>query len=327
MKLYDLNVVKKKFKDKNPNFPRIELENFFCKKNIYGKIISNFYTQQLDLNNDFINEEDLDKIVLLAKLKFNGINLDCSNLKHFINDKNTFKHTIQSYDEYIEKLVKFRKHSQSKQIKEKKSEEKKLNFINLTQGKKIIDGISIENINDKKIISLDFEYRVKKQITFNHCFEFGITIHENKKLNHMHFIIENENLNISKIKTKLQNKFSFGESNRVKLEEVYDILNNLISNTDYLLLHGATNELKILTDNNIKIPEHISIIDTQKTKENFFQDKLTGCSLNKLLKSFRIPFKNLHNAGNDAAFTMILFLKMYNKQKLELKKKIKNKIN
>lgn len=326
MKLYDLNSVKKKFKDKNPNFSRIDLENFFCKKNIYGKIIQKFYTHQLDLNNDFINEEDLDKIVLLAKLKFNDINLNYSNFKHFIFDENTFEHNIQSHNDYIEKLIQFRKYSQSEQFKEKK-EEKKINFINLTKGKEIIDGISIENINEKKILSLDFEYKVKKFITFNYCFEFGVTTYENKKIKHMHFIIENENLNVSKIKRKLQNKFNFGESNTVKLDEVYDILNNLISNTDYLLLHGASNELKILKDNKIIIPENTAIIDTQKTKENFFNDKLNGSALNKLLKSFNIPFKNLHNAGNDAAFTMILFLKMYNKQKLELKKKVKNKIN
>ena len=90
-------------------------------------------------------------------------------------------------------------------------------------------------------------------------------------------------------------------------------------------MQGAANELKILTNNNINIPENVSIIDTQKTKENHFNEKLSGCSLNKMLKSFRIDFKNLHNSGNDAAYTLLLFLKMYD-SKLKLLKKKSNTI-
>jgi DNA polymerase III alpha subunit (gram-positive type) len=95
--------------------------------------------------------------------------------------------------------------------------------------------------------------------------------------------------------------------------------------SDYLLCHGMEMEYGILVNNDINIPEmNIEILDTlhmfRKLAEN---TDLNAYRLKDIVRTCDMDPTNLHNAGNDAAYTMLTFLRM-NKEPEIIKEKIKD---
>lgn len=324
MKLYNINIVKEQFKRNNKDIKRIELEDFFNKKNVYGKYIDKFYFHSAITKEDFITEDDLQKLVLFSKMNFPISDFNFDSIPHINNDDNCTCFSISSYQDYTLKLSQYRKEEQQSLIQAEKK-----NVTNSVKINKhlVSDGVSIDGILNKKILCLDFEYTNKNIINFSNCFEFGVSIFNGKKIENRHYVIEDHNMPKSSNKSKLESKFVFGKSQTIKISDIKPLLEDLISNTDAILLHGHSAELKILASNDITIPENVKILDTQLLKDNHFKDRLHGSSLNKLLRSFRIQFTCLHNSGNDAAYTMKLFLKMHKELNFTFKKKVKQKAN
>lgn len=320
MKLYNINIVKEQFKRNNKDIKRIELEDFFTKKNVYGKYIDKFYVHSEIIKEDFITEDDLQKLILFSKMTFPISDFNFDSIQYINNDQNCKCFSISSYKDYTLKLSQYRKEEQQSLIQSEKNNVK--NSVKI-KNNLVTDGVSIENLLNKKILCIDFEYIDKKIINFSNCFEFGISIYNGKKIENRHYIIEDHNMPKSLHKSKLEAKFSFGDSQTIKISDIKPLLENLISDTDAILFHGHTAEMKIFASNDIKIPENVNILDPQLLKENHFKDRLHGSSLNKLLRSFRINFTCLHNSGNDSAYTMKLFLKMYRELNIKPKKKAK----
>ena len=86
-----------------------------------------------------------------------------------------------------------------------------------------------------------------------------------------------------------------------------------IKNAKYVLFHEQREDYELMTQMGISIPKEIQVIDTQLSYKRYFRKKGSlpnGETLEGLLNMCKIPYKNLHNAGNDAYMTLILLQKM-----------------
>lgn len=166
-----------------------------------------------------------------------------------------------------------------------------------------------DNISASRLIAIDFEYDQNK----NHLiFECGITKYLNGQFQYEHYLIEENYKN--KKDYALQLQFHFGTSVVVSMENLLVILNKALTETDYLIGHCVFSEYLVLKHHGLDIFEfkQLKCMDTQKIfNANFiFNPQHTNISLINLLSLFNITPENLHNAGNDAAYTMMAFMKM-----------------
>jgi hypothetical protein len=104
---------------------------------------------------------------------------------------------------------------------------------------------------------------------------------------------------------KDKQKFLFGETEEVTIEEINTKMQCLIKERDVVLVvHGGQNDLRFL--DRIRVPIHnIYVMDTQKAAQNPL--KMTKRpSLEKLLTELEIPWTrhSLHISGNDANYTL-----------------------
>jgi hypothetical protein len=316
MKLYILKEVKELFKKaRNQNISRNQIEEFFCNQNIYDNLsINNIYINKNIANVSYISENDLERISLIATLKFNS-NFNYSEFKYELLSEDIYTYNINSYQTYLEKIIEHGRKPEIVKIRQKDNKIKKELSLEL---KKALTDLPFE-FQDRTLVSIDFEFREKnKSIPFDNCYEFGITKKYNDITEHSHYIIDNDNLKKGKYKEKLEQKFIFGKSISIKVHDIEDIIKSTLENTDYLILHGSSAELKIFRDNKIKFPETLKVLDTQLIIEKHFNQIITGSSLKASLESFELKKSYLHNSGNDAAYTMNLFNTMVEKVKLNL---------
>ncbi|KAF5638153.1 ribonuclease H [Fusarium sp. NRRL 25303] len=100
--------------------------------------------------------------------------------------------------------------------------------------------------------------------------------------------------------------FSFGNARPIKLRDVGAVLERLTRKPYVLVVHGAKQELSLLSLLNIKL-EPVFIIDTVKAAQYPLQ-LWYRYSLKQLLEEFEIPYSHLHVAGNDAHLTLRVLL-------------------
>ncbi|OUM62845.1 hypothetical protein PIROE2DRAFT_61630 [Piromyces sp. E2] len=183
---------------------------------------------------------------------------------------------------------------------------------------KIINAI-IHNISKNKFyLCLDieaYEFNQKFLTEFGWCiFKKDGTIVKKK-----HAIVK-ENLKYRNRKYVPDNRYYylFGDSVVQKLDDINKELRNDINKVNYLVGQGIYNDLRYLRSikintfkfqkmKNAQVPEY-GVIETMDLYSGFFQTE--GVSLEKSLIKLNIPYERLHNAGNDAMYTMKFFLKI-----------------
>jgi len=183
---------------------------------------------------------------------------------------------------------------------------------------KLINTI-INNIDDNKLyLCLDieaFEFNQKFLTEFGWCiFKKDGTIVKKK-----HAIVK-ENLKYRNRKYVPDNRYHylFGKSDLQQLDDINRELREDIQNVNFLVGQGIDNDIRYLRTINIntskfqklkddKVPIY-GIIDTMDLYSGFYQTE--GVGLEKSLKKLKIPYDRLHNAGNDAIYTMKFFLKI-----------------
>lgn len=164
-------------------------------------------------------------------------------------------------------------------------------------------------VNDK-VVSIDFEFFINKDDSY-HVTELGITFNDNGKNQAFHFLIEEHYQ--KKKNQALQKRFDFGETQIVKEKQIPKLIEMAMQNAKYVLFHEQREDYEILNKMGINIPEDITVIDTQLSYKRYFRKKGSlpnGEKLEGLLSMFKMPYKNLHNAGNDAYMTLMLLQKM-----------------
>ncbi|KAF5560221.1 QDE-2-interacting protein [Fusarium napiforme] len=100
--------------------------------------------------------------------------------------------------------------------------------------------------------------------------------------------------------------FFFGKATPIKLSHVRPAIERLTRKPYVLVVHGAKQELSLLSMLDIKL-EPVFIIDTVKAAQ-FPLQLWYRISLKQLLEEFKIPYENLHVAGNDAHLTLRVLL-------------------
>ncbi|KAL2213990.1 hypothetical protein CC79DRAFT_1362770 [Sarocladium strictum] len=111
-----------------------------------------------------------------------------------------------------------------------------------------------------------------------------------------------------------QKRFIFGDTSVVKQENLAMSLQSLVpvSRNIALVAHGVSNELRALKLLHIDMSLFVGYFDTNKLPR-FILPHSPNHSLKSLLCKLRIPYCNLHSAGNDARFTMLCLLRLATK--------------
>ena len=114
-------------------------------------------------------------------------------------------------------------------------------------------------------------------------------------------------------------KFNFGQSYLVPLEAVAQVLGGIFAGRDreqnearnvVLVGHDIGRDIDYLARLNFNPSYHAKIVDKLDTQRLGVSTKKAPVGLAKLLHALDIEAHNLHNAGNDAAYTLQALLKI-----------------
>lgn len=156
----------------------------------------------------------------------------------------------------------------------------------------------------KKLISFDFSYDNDYNLV-----DVGISSCFDKKQIYKHYIVE-ENYSKTQSKHSKYFSFNFGKTKIRNLKNIKRIVNEMVMNSDCVLLHDSSNDIRVLEKIALEPSMYESkIIDTSVIFNHNKQLTSERTSLKDLLIKSGIGFKSLHNSGNDAAYTLKAFLK------------------
>lgn len=130
-----------------------------------------------------------------------------------------------------------------------------------------------------------------------------------------HFIIaENSHVVNRKYVPDNREKFKFGTSERMSLKEAAERFMQHIRDADFLVTHSGANDEAYLASSGISL-EGKPMFDTQVLALALLTSGTVVFSLKRLLSDLAIPFDEsiLHNGGNDAVYTMKVFLALAKK--------------
>lgn len=319
MKLYNTTELKRAVQRQNPEKDRDAISMFFGNKNYYDHfMLEKVYFDNEHINVNYIEEDFVLKLVMLAKLNM-GLSVNLNKIA-FVKMKPTISvFKCKGYRQYLEiskmkyreviETVKNRKLVKIEKITSRLAEHSSFDF----------------DVDNRKIMSLDFEF-FGTHATIDNVSEAGIAISNKGQLSYTHYIIKDPEKIKSEKKLKLQSKFNFGHSLYTTRDELKLIIVKEIQNTHYLVSHSINSESNILKRSKVNL-EHLKLLDTTELQKNF--NTIDKAILKNHLIYHEIPFHHLHNAGNDAAYTLQLVLKMkqkydnnltlnINKQKIKL---------
>ncbi|KAH8880737.1 hypothetical protein GQ53DRAFT_669307 [Thozetella sp. PMI_491] len=123
------------------------------------------------------------------------------------------------------------------------------------------------------------------------------------------------------------NRFDFGPSEFVRKAHVPGILQEVIEargadgqlRTTALVFHDGSQDVAYLEKLNFNIEAYPNVLEIVDTR-NMHQHMVRGASPTKLesvLSFLEIPCQNLHNAGNDAAYTMLAMIGLAVKKRVD----------
>lgn len=157
--------------------------------------------------------------------------------------------------------------------------------------------------SSNKLFALDIEeHEFSRKLL-----EVGVSIYENNELKTHHFIVaEHLTKTNRKFVPNNKDKFLFGVSLILPLEEIKVKVKELYKGSTYIVGHSFKNDAKFLASCDC---ERIKVLDTQ-TYATFFFKKRENISLEEMAKRLKLNPKFLHNAGNDSHLTVQSLLSM-----------------
>lgn len=288
----------------------------FSISNLFKSINLNKVNFTFDENVLFVlDEEQFNKF---SNYFFNKYNIDINNNSY--SNKIITNSNIPVKSNYItdiEDLKLFRIQCQKNPKYQKKLEIQNIEKLNKNKDQEKLSDVKNIDFKDHSLsfISIDFEFQpdVLNKFHFQHTTEVGVTILKNNKYESYHFIVEENSNQKEGKKRELQASFNFGNSEYISYKDLKNRLQDLINDKDYIVLHEHSNDLRILKQNEIKYsPDKVK--DTQYIYSKHFrkEGEEQFKSLKKLLDDHNIISKNLHNAGNDSRYTLMLFKTLVN---------------
>lgn len=310
-----------------------EIMEFFHMKNIF----ENLGVKHVYLNDKhpplFIDGESLSKICLLADSKF-GLPF---KYKEFYEGNKTLISIpkgedgtkVYSVSKFEDVVAAINEHSETstygiqENIKEQAKEAKKKVKVAALEDKLEAQrqvkreefhratNLNRDFVNDK-IVSIDFEFKILKNGGYE-VTELGIATGENGVIKTEHYLIKEFYEN--KRNRALQEKFDFGKTELISVNEIKGIIEKSLQGAKYVLFHEQREDFEILKSLKLDIEhtKNFDVVDTQLCYKRYFRAPGTnpdGAKLKDLLTEFKVKCENLHNAGNDANYTLQLVQKM-----------------
>lgn len=150
------------------------------------------------------------------------------------------------------------------------------------------------------------------EFAHHHLLEFGFTTYDlmENKIETEHIIIsDNLHLKNGRYVPNNRERFNFGESRLMSLTDTKKYAQKILSAPGSCLIgHNIGADLDFL---NVSFGYQVSlpVYDTQTMFQELVLDQsLVG--LSRMLNHLEIPYMYLHNAGNDAYYTLLAFLKL-----------------
>ena len=316
-----------------------ELVDFFSGDNMYNVLgLNEIYTHDR-MPGTFIKETDFLQLLMLAKNKFNldfsienftegyaaikKINEEDEKLtKHMVSSHNDVKNIVKDHGKESTYAKEVEKSKQNPGIAKAKRQQEHKDFILAAHKKKKDFWKNIDKQTDLnkdfsslKVVSIDFEFSLNK--TDNTCLvtECGISTSESGVITPQHYLIKDNHLQKSKYVIGRQQTFAFGETKIVEESLIPEILKLSLENADIVVFHEKREDDEILKNYGINLEDedNMLVMDTQWCYKKHFmnpEEKMKGIAIEDLLEGLKIPAKDLHNAGNDAYYTLQLLLKM-----------------
>lgn len=193
-------------------------------------------------------------------------------------------------------------------------EESDFKFRNEKQVEDLKKWMRYVYLREKPLLALDIEAweRNNGKIT-----EIGVARYEPKKhqdsifpaIEQYHFIVrEHERMVNGRFCPNNKDRFMGGVSYNLKMNDCVKFLNALLedyvkSAQDFVLVgHHIEADIKWLRSINVQIPENCAVVDTARL---YGLTHTAGGTLRGILRYVGIPHGYLHNAANDAYYTML----------------------
>jgi len=166
-----------------------------------------------------------------------------------------------------------------------------------------IDQLSSEST----FLTVDMErYEFNQNLTL----EVGICFGNASTLHASHYIVEeNQVLRNGKHCPDKRENFNFGTSKILPLDTIMDILLSRVESSDHIIGHGFENDKIFLRQDVVIAMEKKGVINAQIAYKMIMY-KQSVSSVGTICKEMNIQTDNLHNAGNDAAYTFQYFMEL-----------------
>lgn len=323
MRIYRVFSIKDSFLKNCPPEKCAEIAPFFQVQNLFNHIeVNNIYLHSNHINSILLDENTLSKIKLNLKIKYNIVPDQDKLLSESIpfDTKKINKYSVSNTDDI---LITIKEHMQQDHIKKLirlKREHQRESIIKKELIRSKVHSDFDPLFLNKKIVSIDFEY-------YNlNVYEVGVSTYDNGVQTNNHYLI-NENYINKKTKPDRQFMFKFGETDIIPEIMISSIISEHLKNVDYILAHGYSNDYLILKKYGLDLEkeERLKILDTALYYKKHFQpEQGNAFNLKTMLNMFNIDSESLHNAGNDAAYTLSLMMDMHKNIKNKKTYKVKN---
>lgn len=314
MRIYRVFSIKDNFLKNCPNEKCKEIAPFFQLKNLFKNIeIKNMYLSSNHINSILLDEDALEKIRLIAKLKYNIVpdeeKLMFESLE--FNQKEFKKFNVNDQNEVLQIIKDHMEQDHIKKLKLAKREQQRESILKKELIKSKLESKFDFNFLNKKIVSIDFEY-------FNlDVYEIGVSTYYEGEKTYNHYLI-NENYINKKTEPEKQFKFKFGNTEIIPEIMISAVIQDHLRDVDYILSHGYSNDYLILKKYGLDLEKEdkLKILDTVLYYQKHFNNKqVNALTLKSMLNMFNIESTLLHNAGNDSAYTLDLMLEMHRRIK------------
>lgn len=306
------------FLTENLGFDEEKLVNFKKIFNEYNMIKKSKEIQEpiAGINNGTSYVFNLNTYVSLINEHYN-LNLKVEKIKDFTKEFKINRYIVINSEEDLENT--FENLIKSRSIYKEKTNSKKIKK-QLPTGN--INNLIQENTS-KSILSFDMEMYEKDHTKIT---EIGFSFLKNSIQENRHFIIsEHYDLKNGKFIADNKDNFNFGKSEILPLNEVVKIVSKKINETDFIVGNSIMDDLKRIFPAHSLFLFSKKVINTEKIINLIDKEKKQPLSIKKSLEFFNIDYDNLHNAGNDAYYSLEVVKKTIeslneNKQKLKSSK-------
>jgi hypothetical protein len=285
---------------------RKEVSDFFSPSYMVDRYeLKEMFFENHYMTSFLVEEDDMMKHILNFNLKFNQ-NIPAHKVMKFSDEfasDQFHAYTVSSYPVNYNEIVETHYMNEGiQQLISLKKEAIRIDKERKTYFNSVMMDDFPSDIKTSKVLSLDFEYD-QDQI-----YEFGLSLSDKGSVYDKYMIT-----NLKTGSRDNQFQFQFGETNIVPIHVMVNTLKQYLGQADYLLLHGGYNDIALLNRFNISLEDfpNIKVLDTYHFYPKYFNNNSQDNStLLDILNRFGVEHKHLHNAGNDAHYTLELLMKM-----------------